>query len=170
MSERSATTEETVRLGLLLEQAQAQQQGAAESLDHLQSLVQGLDDVVRDEIRRTLIEELQGLDAEVTASIAGLRRLRRTVSLRAVAWSIGAAVVVPLLCGATLQAVRPSIRRIDHLQAQQAALEQNLAALRAAGGVVVLRRCGHSRRWCVRVDRRAPRYGRHGDFAIVAGG
>ncbi len=170
MSERGATPEETVRLGLLLENAHAQQQGAAESIDQLHALVHGLDDVVRDEIRRTLIEELQGLDAEIAASITQLRRLRRVVSLRAAAWTIGAAIAVPLLCSAALGAMRPSIRRIGALDAQRAALERNLATLRAAGGVVDLRRCGRRRRWCVRVDRHAPRYGRRGDFAVVDGG
>ena len=170
MSERGATPEETVRLGLLLENAHAQQQGAAESIDQLHSLVHGLDDVVRDEIRRTLIEELKGLDAEIAASIAQLRRLRRLVSLRAAAWTIGAAIAMPLLCGAVLGAVHPAIRRIGQLEARRTALERNLATLRAAGGFVDLRRCGRRRRWCVRIDRRAPRYGGHGEFAIVDGG
>ena len=170
MSERGATSEETVRLGLLLESAHAQQQGAADSIGQLQTLVHGLDDVVRDEIRRTLIEELKAIDTEIAASVAGLHRLRRAVSLRAAAWVIGAAIAAPLLCSAALRMVDPAMNRIGRLEAQRAALERNLATLRAAGGVVTLRRCGRRRRWCVRIDRRAPRYGRRGDFAVVDGG
>ena len=170
MSERGATPEGTVHLGLLLENAHVQQQGAAESIDRLHALVQGLDDVVRDEIRRTLIEELKGLDAEIATSITGLRRFRRAVSLRAAAWTIGAAITIPLLCAAVSGAVRPSTRRIGQLAAEQAVLERNVAMLRAAGGRVDLRRCGRRRRWCVRIDRSTTRYGRHGDFAVIGGG
>ena len=64
--------DEAMKFGLLMESAQAHQKLAETHLTKLLAHTQGLDDVVRDEIRRTLIEEFQALSAEsdrVTAAM-----------------------------------------------------------------------------------------------------
>ena len=59
MSDRPATVDETtMKFGLLMESAQAHQKLAETHLERLRAHTQDLDGVVRDEIRRTLVEEL----------------------------------------------------------------------------------------------------------------
>ncbi len=55
-----------MKFGLLMESAQAHQKLAEAQLEKLRAHTQDLDSVVRDEIRRTLVEELQMLTAEST--------------------------------------------------------------------------------------------------------
>ena len=50
-----------MKLGLLMEAAQSQQALATSALEHLRERMGELDSVVREEIRNTLIEELQEL-------------------------------------------------------------------------------------------------------------
>ena len=170
MIERVASNDETVRLGLLLESAQAQQQGAAENVDRLQALVRSLDVVVRDEIHRTLLDELKELDAEIGVAIAALHGMRRAASLRAAAWVVGIAIAGTAIPGAVAWTLLPSARQIDRLRVERAALERNVAALATRGGRIEIRHCGSRRRLCVRIDLRAPRYGKDADFAIAKGG
>src|ERR1700676_3462061 len=56
--------DDTLKVGLLMESAEAHQKLAETHLTKLLAHTQGLDEVVRDEIRRTLIEEFQALSAE----------------------------------------------------------------------------------------------------------
>jgi len=74
--------DETLKLGLLMEAAQAQQTLAATALDRLREHTAGLDRVVREEIRATLLEEMQALDEESRRAAEALRRLQRTANLR----------------------------------------------------------------------------------------
>jgi len=79
--------DETLKLGLLMEAAQAQQTLAATALDRLREHTAGLDRVVREEIRATLLEEMQALDEESRRAAEALRRLQRTANLRLILWS-----------------------------------------------------------------------------------
>src|SRR5271156_1986128 len=77
MSERAAAIDEsTLKFGLLMESAQAHQRLAETQLETLRSHTQDLDGVVRDEIRRTLVEELQMLTAETSRAARALQRVR----------------------------------------------------------------------------------------------
>src|SRR5262249_22465468 len=83
--------DETLKLGLLMEAAQAQQTLAATTLDRLREHAAGLDAIVREEIRATLLEETQSLCEESRRAAQALRNLQRTANLRVIAW--GAAVL-----------------------------------------------------------------------------
>ena len=56
--------DDTVKCGLLMETAQTHQSLADAALQRLRTHTQDLDAVVRDEIRRTLVEELRSLASE----------------------------------------------------------------------------------------------------------
>ena len=53
--------DETLKLGLLMEAAQSQQTLAATTLERLREHTAGLDAIVREEIRATLLEEMRAL-------------------------------------------------------------------------------------------------------------
>src|ERR1700757_1899192 len=69
--------DETLKLGLLMEAAQAQQTLAATTLDRLREHTAGIDAIVRQEIRATLLEELQAFDEDSPKAGGALPRLPR---------------------------------------------------------------------------------------------
>jgi hypothetical protein len=159
----------TVRAGLLLDSAEAQRAQASELLERLQQHLTQIDDVVRDEIRATLLEELRALAAEGRQASASLRRLRQAAHAYLGLWSAVIAVcaaAVPLTLSWWLT---PSTAELDALRTTRAELKVNIAQLSAAGGKVQLRHCGEGARLCARVERAAPRYGEAGEYAILKG-
>ena len=86
----------TMKLGLLMEAAHAQQALAETALERLKAHIADLDDIVREEIRRTLVEELQVLGSESKRAAEALRKLGRSANARVVLWSVG----LTLLCAA----------------------------------------------------------------------
>jgi hypothetical protein len=170
MSERSAGLDEaTMKVGLLMESAQVHQKLAEGQLEQLRAHTRDLDVVVRDEIRRTLVEELQMLSAETTRATRTLEKLKRSVGLRSTLWSLLAAFLFALVPVAAARWTIPTAADIDALRAQRDELSANLAKLEKEGGRISWRYCGESRRLCFRVDRKAPTYGENGDFLVVAG-
>jgi uncharacterized protein involved in exopolysaccharide biosynthesis len=159
----------TLKFGLLMESAQAHQKSAEAQLEKLRAHTDDLDGVVRDEIRRTLVEELQSLTAESARAAKILQRTGRAALLRGTLWS---AVMAVLCTGIPTGIVRwalPSEAQIASLRARRDELAAGIADLQRRGGHVDWRRCGAPARLCVRVDRRAPAYGEKGDYYIVAG-
>jgi hypothetical protein len=64
----------------------------------------------------------------------------------------------------------PSKSEITALRARREALAQNLAELEQRGGKVDWRQCGTAARLCVRIDRKAPVYGKKGEeYRVVDG-
>jgi hypothetical protein len=124
---------------------------------------------VRDEILRTLIEELQSLWAESKRATEALQRIRRGATVRAGLWS----VVIAILCTGIPMAIMhwalPSGSEISALRARRDELSASVATLEGRGGRIDWRRCGERARLCVRVDRKAPTYGENADYFIVAG-
>ena len=151
--------DETLKLGLLMEAAQAQQTLATTTLDRLREHTAGIDAIVRQEIRATLLEELQALDEDSRKAAEALRRLQRTVNLRLIAWSTVALGVASLLPWSLAWWLLPT----------RAELAANVARLSHQGGNLDLRHCGATQRLCVRIERSAPAYGAAGDFLIVKG-
>src|SRR5580692_10261462 len=88
-----ALDDATMKFGLLMESAQAHQRSAEAQLDKLRAHTDDLDGVVRDEIRRTLVEELQMLTAESRRAAEVLRRIRRSIGLRVAVSSIAVAIL-----------------------------------------------------------------------------
>ena len=159
----------TMKLGLLMESAQAHQRLAETHLEKLSAHTQDLDGVVRDEIRRTLIEELQSLTSESKRCVQTLQRIRHGAGVQGALWSVAIAV----LCTATplgiLRWTLPSESEIASLRARRDELSASVAALEKKGGRIDWRYCGEAARLCVRVDRKAPTYGEKADFYVVAG-
>ncbi len=161
--------ENTIKVGLLMEAAQAQQALAASALEKLDAHTRELDTVVRDEIRNTLVEELQLLGNESRRAAEALRSLGRSANLRVAFWSVG----VTLLCTAIPLCATwwflPSQSELATLRAKREELTSSLARLEQRGARMDLRHCGDSGRLCVRVDRKAPIYGEGGDYYVIKG-
>lgn len=158
-----------MRLGLLLEGAQANQTLAETVLEKLKSHVGELETIARQEIRSTMLEELHTLHEDGRRAADTLRRLRHVADLRVALWTVGMAV---LSCAVPLGAawwVLPSRGEVATLNARREALETEIERLKAEGGAMELRRCGALHRLCVRIDRRAGTFGETGDFLVVRG-
>ncbi len=158
-----------MKFGLMLESVQAQQKSVEDHLDRLQAHTRGIDGIVREEIRRTLVEELQSVTAETDCAVAALQGLKRAANLRATLFSIGVTAASAACSSAAAWWVVPSQHEIASLRAERAALSADIARLNQEGARIDWRRCGAARRLCVRVDRQAPAYGRQADYSIVKG-
>ncbi len=170
MSDRAAAMDgATLQVGLLMESAQVHQRSAEEQLEKLRAHMQDLDGVVRDEIRRTLTDELQMLSAESKRASAALQKLKRAASLRGILYSILMAVLSTGIPVAVMRWTLPSGAEVAALRLRRDALAASVATLESRGGRVDWRRCGATARLCVRVDRGAPGYGEKADYYVVAG-
>ncbi len=170
MNDRAPSVDDvTMKFGLLMESAQAHQRAAEAQLDKLRAHMEDLDGVVRDEIRRTLVEELQMLSAESKHAADALRNIKRAASLRGALWSILTAVLSTGVPIAVLRGILPSGSEIAALSARRDELAAGIAVLEQRGGKIEWRRCGTAARLCVRVDRSAPAYGEKADYYVVAG-
>jgi hypothetical protein len=158
-----------MKFGLLMESAQAHQKLAETHLEKLRAHTQDLDGVVRDEIRRTLTEELQMLSRESARCAQALRRSRHGAGVRTALWSLAIAIVCTATPLAVVRYVLPSENEIAALRVRRDELSAGVAALEKHGGGVDWRHCGEAARLCVRVDRKAPAYGEKADFYVVAG-
>lgn len=161
--------DETIKLGLLMEAAHAQRALAETALEKLNAHVRELDTVVRDEIRHTLVEELQIVVNETRRSAEALRRLRRSANLRIGLWSLGLTLVCSAIPLSLAWWFLPSSSEVSALSAKRDELASAVARLEQRGARVDLRRCGEANRLCVRVDRKAPAYGEAGDYLVVKG-
>ena len=159
----------TVKLGLLMEAAHSLQELVDGSLRQLQAHTRGLDDVVRDEIRRVMSAELTELMDEAARAAEVLRALGRAARLRAVVWSVLTALVPGIMVALILWWWLPSPAQIAVLRSQHAQLAAAVARLSGDGGRIDLRRCGDASRLCVRIDRHAPAYGEQSDYLVVRG-
>ena len=93
--------DEEIKLGFLMEAAQSQQKLAEGALETLERHTRGLDDIVRKEIRRTLIEELRAVHDEGERAAEALKRVRRAATTHRLWWS----VVIPSLSAAIATAI-----------------------------------------------------------------
>jgi uncharacterized protein YPO0396 len=159
----------TMKLGLLMEAAQAHQKAAESSLRKLRATANDLAATVRDEVRRVVIEEFQSLAADGKRASAALREVQRAAKVQTLVWSVG----ITTLCSAVPLALAcwiiPSRAEISALRAKRDELATQIASLEERGGRIELRRCGDGARLCVRVDRKAPTYGEQSDFLVVRG-
>jgi hypothetical protein len=161
--------EGTRKLGLLMEAAHTHQELIDGSLRQLQAHTQGLDQVVRDEIRRAFIAELAELIDESARAAAVLRALGRAATLRVAWWGALIGLVPGVIMLLLLWCWLPAPGRIAALRAERGQLSAAIAQLADGGGRIDLRRCGDASRLCVRIDRRAPAYGEQADFLVVRG-
>jgi hypothetical protein len=170
MSDRSpAGADAGMQFGLLMESAQAHQRLAEGQLEKLRAHTEDLDGVVRDEIRRTLIEELQMLTLETTRATRALQRIRQGVGVRSAVLMLMVALLGAVVPLAVCRWMLPSVAELRELRAQRDALSANIARLRLEGGRIDLRHCGETQRLCVRVDLKASAFGPKADYYVLAG-
>lgn len=159
----------TVKVGLLLETAEVHQAAAAEALERLRLHAAGLDAVVREEIRATLVEELQDLQCYCHLAVESLRTLARHANLRSIALGGALVILASAIPFALAWWLLPSAAEIAALRASRDQLTVDIARLRGEGAMVELKHCGPERRLCARVDRAAPRYGEAADYVVLKG-
>jgi hypothetical protein len=161
--------DDTMKFGLLMESAQAHQKLAETHLEKLKAHTEDLDGLVREEIRRTLVDELKTLTAESDRAASALREMKRAANMRGVMWTVGVAVLCTAIPTAIARFALPSQADIAAMRVQRDSLAQNIARLEQQGGKVDWRSCGDPARLCVHVDRKAPAYGEKSDYLIVKG-
>jgi hypothetical protein len=170
MSDRAlGIDDDTMRFGLLMESAQAHQKLAENQLEKLRAHTQDLDGVVRDEIRRTLVEELQMLTAETGRATRALQKVRHGATLRGALLTLAATTICTLAPIAVARWTLPSAAEVSELRARRDELAMDVAKLEQQGGRIDWRRCGEKKRLCVRVDRTAPTYGEKSDYLVIEG-
>ena len=152
-----------------MESAQVHQKMAEAHLERLRIHTQDLDEVVREQIRRTVVEELNSVTLEAERTARALRDLARRVNLRGAAWSVGIAALSALIPSAIVYWTLPTTSTIDSLRGRRDALSKNIVDLERTGARVEWRRCGEAARVCVRIDRKAPVYGEHADYYVIKG-
>jgi hypothetical protein len=167
--ETPAADEDAVKLGLLMETAHSHQDLIDGSLKQLQAHTQGLDEVVRDEIRRVFTAELGELMDESLRAAEVLRGLARAATVRVAWWSALIGVVPSGIVALLLWWWLPAPAQIAVLRAEHERLLASVARLTDSGGRIDLRHCGDTSRLCVRIDRRAPVYGEQSDYLVVRG-
>ena len=170
MNDRApALDDATLKFGLLMESAQAHQKLAETHLEKLRTHTQDLDGVVREEIRRTLIEELQELTAEAKRAIQALQGMKRAANMRGLLWGVVMTALCTVIPSAIAHWILPSSGEISALRLERDQLARTIAGLEQQGGRMDWRHCGEAARLCVRVDRTAPVYGDKADYYIVKG-
>jgi hypothetical protein len=169
MSSATAMHEDTLKVGLLMESAQTHQTLVEENLQRLQAHIRDLDSVVRDEIRRTLIEELQAVSIESKNAAQALRRVGRAANLRQAAFGVAFVTLSTVIPIGLVAWTIPSQAEIQTLRAQRVELSANILRLNEQGGRLEWRHCGADKRLCVRVERKAPAFGERADFFVVKG-
>jgi hypothetical protein len=164
-----AVDETTMKFGLLMESAQAHQRMAEIHLEKLRAHTQDLDGVVREEIRRTLVEELDELTAESRRAAQALKGMKRAAHLRGLVVSISSVLLSLALPTGLAVWFLPSSSQIAALRSRRDELQASVARLEQSGGRIDWRKCGERARLCVRVDRSAPAYGDKADYFVVKG-
>ncbi len=152
-----------------MEAAHANQKLAEGSLRKLKVQAQDLAQLVRDEVRAVLVQELHSLAEESRRAADALHAVRGAASTRVVLWSLGITTGCSLVPLGLAYWLVPTQAEIHALRAQHDELTARIALLQERGGRAELRRCGAGARLCVRVDRTAPAYGEQADYLIVRG-
>jgi hypothetical protein len=161
--------DDTLKLGLLMEAAQAQQTLATTALERLRQHTAGLDAIVREEIRATILEEMRSLAEDSRCASEALRGLTRAADRKLTVWSATILALSVLIPCALAQWWLPSSAEVAALVARREQLSADVARLTSQGGQIELRHCGSAQRLCVRIDRSAPSYGEAADFRVVKG-
>ncbi len=152
-----------------MEAAQQHQQQAQIAIERLTAMAQGLDQVVRQEIRSAFAEEFQTLGVASRHAAEALHSVRRAASVRLALWAIAVIAACSAIPAAIAWTVLPSRAEVAQARQERDELAATVARLREQGGAIDLRRCGSAGRLCVRVERSGPAYGTHADYLVVAG-
>ena len=165
----AALNDQAMKLGLLMETALAQQRLSQESLERLAVHTRDLDAVVRDEVRRTVVEALGSVATESRRATESLQRLRRGANRRTLLWTVSIVMICSGVATGEAWWMLPSQSQLAAMRSRRDALAANIASLERRGGTLDVRVCGVRARLCVHVDRRAPAYGPDADYLVVKG-
>jgi hypothetical protein len=160
--------QDSVKLGLLIEAAQAHQKLAEAAIEKLNEQTQGLEVVVRDQIQHALAGGLKSLHTETKGAVEALQRLKRAANARTVFWTLGITAAAAAFGLFMAWWVLPTPAEIAALRTERDELISKIAVLNRRGARADMRRCG-TVHVCVRVDLKAPRYGESSDYLVVAG-
>jgi hypothetical protein len=165
----STIDDETMAVGLLMESAQAHQKLAESQLQKLRDHTRDLDAVVRDEIRRTMVDELQMLTVETSRAIHALEKVRRSAGMRSILGNVALAVACTIAPVVVARLALPSAAEVAALKVRHDELTAKISKLEQRGGRIDLRQCGAGLRLCVQVDLKAPRFGEKADYYVLQG-
>jgi hypothetical protein len=160
--------EESMKAGFLMETAKSHQKTAEGCLEKLKAHVQGLDAVVRDQIRQVMVEELKTVQAETQGAVTALQALKRAANARVTFWTLGVTAIALGVALFVAWWVLPTPAEIAELRTERDALASNIAVLNQRGARADVRRCGAGH-LCVRVDLKTPRYGESSDYLVIGG-
>jgi hypothetical protein len=150
-------------IAMVFAAAQTQQQVAEAAIEQLKRHTQQLEPLVRETIRRALLEGVHALRVETDRALTGLQELHRGALPRAFWLTLGSAafgLVATLILGVCFI---PSREEIAQRQA-------TLAALMASGAQAQLSRCATPHgapKLCIRVDPAAGPFGVARDYYLV---
>ena len=160
--------QDSVKLGLLIEAAQTHQKLAEAAIEKLNKQTQGLEPVVRDQIKRALVDGLKSVQAETKGAVEALQRVKRAANARVPLWTVGFTSISAGMALFVAWWALPTPTEIAALRTERDELASNVAALNQRGARADLRRCGTAH-LCVRVDLKAPRYGESADYLVIRG-
>ena len=157
-----------MKLGLLMETAQSHQKIVERLFEKLKEHTEGLDVVVRDEVRRAFVEELKTVRAETQGAVEALQAVKRAVNARAAFWTLSVTAIPAAMALFVAWWVLPTPAEIATLRTERDELASNVSVLNQRGARADLRRCGTGH-LCVRVDLKAPRFGDRSDYLVIKG-
>jgi hypothetical protein len=160
--------QDSVKLGLLMETAEKHQKLAEAAIGKLKEQAQGLEAVVRDLIRRAVLEEITIVQGETPRAVEALLRVKRAANARVTLWTIGLTAISAGIALFVAWWVLPTRAEIAELRTERDELASTVAVLKQQGARADLRLCGTGR-LCVRVDINAPRYGDQKDYFVIRG-
>jgi hypothetical protein len=153
------------KIGLLMEAALTHQRSAEDALGRLYAHTQSLDPIVRDEIRRTLVDELVMVEAECRRASQALRSVGRAAGLRLLLCGTVLVVLCTVIAFTLLLRTLPTELQLTELRVERDRLTSIVSRLEARGGRLDLRRCGNQ--LCVRIDPRAQVFGEQQDYRVI---
>ncbi len=159
---------ESVKLGFLMETAQSHQKLAEAAIEKLNEHCQGLEAIVRDEIRQLLLEELKTIRAEAQGAATALQRLKRAANARTTFWTLGITAIAAAITITLAWWVLPKPTEIGKLWSEREELASNIAVPDKRGARAGVRVCGVGRLY-IRVELNAPRYGENSDYMVIKG-
>ena len=158
--------QDSVKLGLLIEAAQAHQKLAEAAIEKLNKQTQGLEAVVRDQIQHALADGLKSLHVETKGAVEALQGAKRAANARAAFWTLGVTAAASAIVFFVAWWILPTPAEIATLRTERDELASNVAVLTQRGARADLRRCGTGH-LCVRVDLKAGRYGENSDYLVI---
>jgi hypothetical protein len=160
--------QDNVKLGLLMETAQAHQKLAEAVIAELGLQVNGFAALATDQIQTALGEALEPVHMQAQGVVEALQRAKRAANLRSALWTVGITAPAAAIALFVAWCVLPTQAQVNGLRTERDELASNIAALDHRGARADIRRCGAGR-LCVRVDLKAPRYGEGSDYLIIKG-